>query len=440
MVSFVTTRPLLLSALAAALLTAGPVRAQAQEAAAAAPAPATQVAVRVDSPAPGTVMQGQLHQAEVIGSATADTDQPGRYDVLIVLDVSASTKAASGADLDRDGVIGFDPRNELGGNAYPPDVVSTDPQDTVLHAEVQAARTLLRSLDPRRVRVGIISFAGEVDPTTGRRLRIDQADAWLDIPLTDDYARVNRALTAILARGGRGATNFAAAVRLVITELSGVGGAKSTPRPDAKRVALFLTDGMPTLPFGTGNVIDAGDVEAAVRAAEVAQKAGIVINTYAMGVEALRYPQAVTKVAQVTRGTYTPVQRPADIAAILQGVTFASVEDVVLTNLTINELSTDVQLAPDGSFSGWVPVAEGVNRVRVSALASDGASGEVEFDLTFRKGGLTEQEKEIQLRRMQEMSRELLLRREGERVEDFRARQRKELEIRREGGGAEEKP
>jgi hypothetical protein len=437
MVSFVTTRPWLLAALAAALLAAGPVRAQAQEAAAAATAPATKVAVRVESPAPGTVMQGQLHQAEVIGSATADTDQPGRYDVFIVLDVSASTKAASGADLDRDGVIGFDPRFELG-NAYPPDVVSTDPQDTVLHAEVQAARTLLRSLDPRRVRVGVISFAGEVDPTTGRRRRIDQSDAWLDIPLTDDYALVNRALTAILARGARGATNFAAAVRLVITELSGVPGAKSTARPDAKRVALFLTDGMPTLPFGTGNATDEGDVEAAVRAAQVAQKAGIVINTYAMGVEALRYPQAVTKVAQVTRGTYTPVQRPADIAAILQGVTFASVEDVVLTNLTINELSTDVRLAPDGSFSGWVPVAEGVNRVRVSALASDGASGEVEFDLTFRKGGLTEQEKEIQLRRMQEMSRELLLRREGERVEDFRAKQRKELELRREGGSATE--
>jgi hypothetical protein len=108
------------------------------------------------------------------------------------------------------------------------------------------------------------------------------------------------------------------------------------------------------------------------------------------------------------------------------------VEDVVLTNLTTGELSTDVRLAPDGSFAGFVPVQEGMNRVRVSALASDGAEGSVEFDLEFRKGGLTEREKEIQLRRMQEMSRELLLRREGERVESFRDRQRKDLELRRE--------
>jgi hypothetical protein len=424
---------LLAAALAAGALAAAPgsAPASAQTAASAAPATSTQVAVRVDSPAPGTVMRGQLHQAEVIGNASADADQPGRYDVFIVLDVSESTKAPCGADLDGDGVIGINPQFELG-NQYPPEVVSTDPQDTVLHAEVQAARTLLRSLDPRRVRVGVISFAGEVDPITLQRRRIDQADAWLDVPLTDDYALVNRALTAILARGARGATNFAAAVRLVI--------ARSTPRPDAKRVALFLTDGMPTLPFGTGNVTEPGDVEAAVRAAQVAQKAGIVINTYAMGADALKYPEAVTKLAQVTRGTYTPVQRPGDIGAILQGVTFASVEDVVLTNLTINELSTDVRLGPDGSFSGWVPVTEGMNRVRVSALASDGASGAVEFDLEFRKGGLTEQEKEIQLRRMQEMSRELLLRREAQGVESFREKQRKELEIRRESGGEEAKP
>jgi Mg-chelatase subunit ChlD len=398
---------------------------------------ATRVAVRVESPAPGAVLQGQLHQAEVIGSANADAARPVRYDVLFVLDVSESTRRASGTDLDRDGVVGADPHLELlPPGTYPDDIVSTDPQDTVLHAEVQAARALLHSLDPRRVRVGVISFAGEVDPTTLKRRRLDQEDAWLEVSLTDDYALVNRALTAILARGARGATNFAAAVRLVIAELSGLGGGQSAPRADAKKVALFLSDGMPTLPFGTGNKTEPGDVEAAIRAAEVARKAGIVINTYALGTDALRYPQAATELARVTLGTYTPVQRPGDIGAILQGVTFASVEDVVLANLSTGELSTDVRLAPDGSFAGFVPVQEGKNRVRVTALASDGSAGAVEFDLEFRKGGLTEREKEIQLRRMQEMSRELLLRREGEQVERFREQQRKDLELRRAGEAA----
>jgi hypothetical protein len=80
-----------------------------------------------------------------------------------------------------------------------------------------------------------------------------------------------------------------------------------------------------------------------------------------------------------------------------------------------------------------VPVQEGHNRVRVSALASDGSSGAVEFDLEFRKGGATDQQKALELERQREMNRELLLRREGEDVEQFRERQRKQLEIRREG-------
>jgi len=161
-------RPLLL---AAALWVAAPAAAAPAEPDAGAPGSA-RVAVRVDSPAPGTRLEGQLHQAEVIGSASADTDQGDRFDVMLVIDVSESTKNASGTDLDGDGVVGIDPRFELvPQGTYPPEVVSTDPQDTVLHAEVQAARALLRSLDPRRVRVGVISFAGEVDPTTLKRRR-----------------------------------------------------------------------------------------------------------------------------------------------------------------------------------------------------------------------------------------------------------------------------
>jgi hypothetical protein len=116
--------------------------------------------------------------------------------------------------------------------------------------------------------------------------------------------------------------------------------------------------------------------------------------------------------------------------ALLQGVTFADVEDVVLMNLTTDDLSTDVRLSPDGSFNGFVPVAEGVNRIRVSALASDGSEGSVEFDLDFRIGGLSEREKELELERMRSLSRELLLRRERDSVERFREQQRKELELR----------
>ncbi len=89
---------------------------------------------------------------------------------MVVIDVSGSTESPSGADVDGDGEIGVDPALELlPPGAFPEGMRSTDPDDSILHAEAQAARALVKGLDPRRVRVGLVTFAGEVDPTTGQR-------------------------------------------------------------------------------------------------------------------------------------------------------------------------------------------------------------------------------------------------------------------------------
>jgi Mg-chelatase subunit ChlD len=311
----------------------------------------------------------------------------------------------------------------------PEDVRSTDPEDSILHAEAAAARALVRSLDPSRVRVGLVTFSGEVDPVSGQRRSLDQQDAWLEVPLTTDAAAVLRAVDAVLARGASGATNFAAGVGLAVRELSGLPGARSARRDDAKPVILFLTDGVPSFPIGKGDVADAGDIEAAIAKARLAHTAGIVINTYALGPQALAYPQAVTEMARVSLGTYTPVQNPGDIIALLQGVSFANVEDVVVTNLTTGDFSTDVRLAPDGSFTGFVPVRAGRNQVRVTALASDGSRGSVTLELEFARSSLSDRELALELERIRRMNKELLLLRERQRIEEFRAREKKELEL-----------
>jgi hypothetical protein len=388
------------------------------------------VRILVESPAPGARVAERVHQARIQGSALAEGERPADYDVMLVVDVSHSTIQASGADVDGDGVVGVNPTQELiPPGTYPDGVLSTDPEDTILHAEIAAARALLDSLDPRRVRVALLTFGGEVDPTTGARRSLDQQDAWLEVPLTDDFDRVRFALAGVLARGAHGATNFAAGVRLAVRELAGLSGAQSQPRPHAKKVILFLTDGVPTLPIGSGGEKDAGDEEAAVLAARLAHEAGITMNTYALGPQALSFPLAVTEMARVTLGTYTPVQNPGDIIALLQGVSFANIEDVVFTNLTTGEFSTDVRLSPDGSFFGYVPVREGPNRVRVSALASDGTRGNVELDFVFERQGLSERERLGDLERLRAMNKELLLLRERERIRAFREQQRKEVEV-----------
>lgn len=388
------------------------------------------VSVVIESPAPGFTVEGQLHQAQLTGRAAAHGDRPEHFDVMVAIDVSYSTTTASGLDVDGDGIVGINPHNELlPPGAYDNSVYSTDPGDTILAAQVQAAYALLGSLDPDRVRVGVVSFSGEVDPLTARRKRLDQEDARLEVPLTADFQMVRRALGSVLARGPNGATNYAAGIRIAIRELAGLSGAKSQPRQDVRRVILFLSDGSPTLPVGRGDKVDDGDKEAAIRAAELAHKAGISINAYALGPAALRYPKVMTEMSRVSLGTYTPVQRPGQIVTLLQGITFANIEDIVFTNLTTGDFSSDVRLSPDGGFVGFVPVAEGLNRVRVTALATDGTRGSVEFDLNFKHTALPDRGSMAELDRIRKQNKDLEIHRMQLEIDAFRAEQRKQLEI-----------
>ncbi len=388
------------------------------------------VRIVIDSPAPGTTFQDKVHQAPIRGSAVADGERPADFDVMIVIDVSGSTKEASGVDVDGDGEIGFDPQRELvEPGRYPKDLRSTDPQDSILHAEILAARALVDSLDPERIRVGVVSFSGEMNPTTGERRSFSQQDAWLETPLTHDHRRAQSAVRGILARGSFGGTNFAAGLRLAVRELAALSGSKSQARPGAKKVVLFLTDGTPTFPIGSGSTVDAGDMQVAIEVARVADTAGIMVNTYALGPGALSNTLAVSEIARLTSGHFLPVQNPGDIISFLQGVTFANIDDVVITNLTTREISTDVSLSPDGSFDGFVPVREGTNRIRVTALASDGQSGEVEFDLAFERSGLSERELALELDRIRDRNKQLMLLLERERIQRFRNQQRKQVEF-----------
>ena len=391
------------------------------------------VAVRVDNPVNGSVVESELHMAELEGFATAQGEGARGYDVMIVLDVSKSTQSASGADVDEDGKLGEDPHLGLfAPGEYPDDVYSTDPEDTILHAEVKAAQILIDGLDSARVRVGLVTFSGEVDPDTGRQRRPDQRDATLQVPLTQSFAQVRAALARVLAAGPNGATNFAAGLRLATQELAGLSGSASPARPGAKPVILFLTDGVPSFPDGQATVSDPGDLEAAVAAARVAQAAGIRINTYAVGPDALAKPKAATEVARVTLGTYTPVLEPGTIVAALQAVSFANVEDVGVVNLTTQEPAPDVRLNPDGSFQAFVPVREGRNRVLVNALASDGSEANFELEFDFKVAEKKGLEKQAELARLRKLNDELIRHLEVERIKRARREQRiqRELEIR----------
>jgi hypothetical protein len=388
------------------------------------------VIIDIESPLPGEVVRNKNDVASIKGAVRSGAPDPLDFDVLIAIDVSKSTQYPSGIDINEDGETGFNPHEELiEPGTYPEEVVCTDLGDTILAAEVKAAHMLVESLSPDRSKVGVIIFSGEVDLETGERKDPRQQDATVKIPLTSDFEAVHAVLDEVLKKGPHGSTNFAAAVRLGVRELVGLSGAKSEPRLEAKKLMQFLTDGVPTFPFGRGDVSDPEDIDAAINAARLANKAGITINTFALGRYALASPVATTEIARLTGGVYTPVRNPGEILAFLQGISFANVDDVVILNTTTNEISYDVQLAPDGSFRGFVPVVEGPNSLEITALAGDGGQTTIKLNLDFEKAGLTEHELQVELERIRKRNRELMLLLERKRIEEFRASQRKRVEL-----------
>jgi hypothetical protein len=395
------------------------------------PRPASPVRILLQTPRAGEVVRNDVHQAPLRGIAIAAGERPIDVDIMLVIDLSGSTRRASGVDVDGDGHVGLDPQQGgLAPGRYASGALSTDPGDTILAAEVRAADALIATLPPGgRIRVGVISFSGEMHPETGKRARWDQQDAWLEMPLTSDFAAVRARLPQILARGAFGGTNFAAGLSLAISELSGLSGARSHPRPGAHKLALFLTDGTPTFPVGLGSETDPGDVDAALAAARLAARAGIAVNTYALGPNALTNPFAATEIARITRGTFLGVRNPGDIVSFLQGTTLVDVEDVVFTNLTTREVSTDVRLRPDGSFDGFVPVRDGPNDVRITALTSDGASASVDVRVDFESAGVSGRELSLELDRIRERNKQLMLLVERDEIRRFRDHQRKQLEL-----------
>ena len=391
---------------------------------------AAPVQITISSPGDGEVVRNKVTMAPVRGRARSGSGAPTDFDVMLAIDVSHSTRYPSGIDVDRDGEVAINPEQELvPPGTYPDGTVCSDADDTILAAEILAARHLLEVLDAEQTRVGVLVFSGAVDPATGERVSAEQRDALLKIPLTHDFEAVSSVLDEILEEGSYGATNFAAAIQLGVVELAGLTRSYSEPRPGARKVVLLLTDGVPTFPFGKATSPDPEDTEAAISASRLAHRAGITINTFALGQQALMSPLALSEISRITQGTFTPVRNPGDIVGFLSGVSFANVDDVIVTNLTTGEISYDVQLAPDGSFSAFVPVREGLNRVEVAALASDGGEQRVQLDLDFEKSGMTPRELAVELERIKKRNQALMRLIEQRRIEAFRERQRRRVEV-----------
>ncbi|MPZ76852.1 MAG: VWA domain-containing protein [Deltaproteobacteria bacterium] len=332
--------------------------------------------IQIQSPKDGSRITQEQSSIFVSGKVATAAGRSAHVDLLLILDASGSTAQFAGVefgDMDQlpdTGSSGFGaPQVTIGGMSVggPP---VRNLRNSIFAAEVIAARRLLAQLNSQTTRVGVVTF--------GEGAKLLQ-------PLTHDFDQVRRALDEVFKSGPYGGTNMVEGLRTGITELMGLG--RSEKKTDAIKVKFFLTDGFPTMPIGGGKRATPQDTDLAINAARLAGKAGIKVHVFALGEEALSYPRAAVGIARESGGTYTPVSRAADVLAVVERISVVGVDFVQVVNETINQKASHLRLAADGFFSSAVPVAEGLNRIQVSARANDGSIGRATVSFHFQPGG-----------------------------------------------------
>jgi hypothetical protein len=331
----------------------------------------TSLELSIEYPRDGAEVASTVCGTFVAGRARATHGAPRRFDVMLVIDTSRSTLAAAGTDVNGNGVVG-EPR--LGGLGSMVGAGLTDDGDSILAAEIAAARRVLAGFDPRSTRVGLVAFAGDPPGYGGNR-----KPAVTIGELTREFPQLEHELEQLQAVPPLGnSTHMAAGVDQATIELTGLRGARSKPDPDSEKVVFFFTDGQPTLPYAS----EADNVRAVLRAATRAQRANIRIHSFAIGPEALAGPIAAVEMASRTHGYFVPVRKPGDLVDIVEQVSFANIEKVTLEQAKTRVEAKPFRITADGSWAGFLALEPGANTILATAVAEEGAKAERRIEVS----------------------------------------------------------
>jgi hypothetical protein len=321
--------------------------------------------LEIDYPPDGSGVDDPACGAFVAGRALA---RPAPIDIAIVIDTSRSTIAPSGADIDQDGEIGSAPPPHAGNPVVP---ASTDAQDSILAAEVAAARRVVQTFAPGTARIAVVTFSSlraKFDFFFNRKAAVTVSE------LSDDFDDIHDALDGIAGTEPEGGTNMAAALDLAVSVL------RESSTPSANRAILFFTDGQPTHPHGPWR-----NVENAVMTFEAVQRAmsdGIRIHSVGIGPEALESPLVLVEMAIATGGSFTPVRDPSDLVSAMGALQQVAPLRVAISNASSGAVTNVAADADDGAFAVMVPVVAGSNRLDIQVHAAGSAKQERAFEIT----------------------------------------------------------
>jgi hypothetical protein len=331
------------------------------------------VDIHVSTPSRSHVVRSLDRKATLRGSIRIDGIEGVAYDVMLVLDRSGSDP---GRDTER------------------------------LHAQIRAAAAFVDSMRPRlgALRIGLASYPNP-NPAQG-----ESHKGRLELPLTSNPNLLLRALDRVATRGVAGEDAFADGLEHGLNQLLLLSDGDE--RPAARRVLVLASDGH-AAPFDEDAEADPVLFMRLDGLAAEARRGGVRLQVVALGGYAEEPPPLVRDLMARSMGRLLRIPH-----AELAGNFFARIslpqpsELRVISPLTGTRHSVPVDRA--GHFAIEVPLEAGLNRLRLRARTSD--------DLEEERDWIVEYDESQYL--------ELVLEAERSRVEQERALQRKQLDIR----------
>jgi Mg-chelatase subunit ChlD len=335
---------------------------------------------------PGFVSQEQIVSSASLASGSSDPGGNANPLVLqpspapAVLDILSPAPGATidlgpccNADIEVRGVVSLPPRDNL----YMDLVIAIDLSGSIdakgaFADQLNAARALVHKLDPATTRVSLMGFA---------------SNAEIALPLTANKQAVFDALDTMESAGPKmlgeagAASHFATAIHAAVTELRSGGKtykSSDTGKPvivHPLKIAVLLTDGIPTLPSKPGTTQDKADIHATLAAARHAAAQGVEIHGFAFAVDqSEKTLTTLPALAAITQGQYHAVDDPSAVALKLPGANFVGMGAVSVTNTSTGQ-SVSVQPTPDGFFSATVTIEKGLQSLEIVAFDGSGTLG-----------------------------------------------------------------
>ena len=338
--------------------------------------------LEVERPYDGWVELGVSPLLVVRGSAGSLGE--GYLDLVILLDSSTSTAHASGVDVNGDGHtggIGWKYRRDWRSYLAAPGA-SSDREDSVFSASLEAVRRLVGRLDARRTRVAVVTFRDQATIRSG---------------IENTRIEFSRNMDSLSNERPSGRTDMGRAIRIALRAFFGTSVSKVDPREGVKRVIVLLSDGQPTVPDPPERA-----AENALEAALEAHRQGVQIYTIGLGIPD-EESEVLKEISQLTGAAHAALDQPAEILRVLPALDIRGLADVEIRNLTSGKDARAVRVWADGTYDGYVRLLDGKNQLEITAHARGRTIQHKRWVYFRKRPPLTARDRREENRRLREL-------------------------------------